>query len=169
MGAEVGNEWAKNRAMSPLERFAAKCAFDPYTGCVMWAGGQTAGQGHNQPYGSFWFEGRRWLAHRWAALHLHGFEIKDLQVDHCCPAGPSTLCVHHVQTCTLAENRAFQTLRKDHRNSQAIETRQYWIFVQKGLEEYREPPARIESDVPFHDPPDWFAPFLKSEERECPF
>lgn len=140
-----------------LERFARKCAFDPVTGCVMWIGGQTSGHGHNQPYGSFWFEGRHWLAHRWAAHFIHGFDITGLQVDHCCPDGPSTLCVQHLKPETAAVNRMLQHLRPG-RTVQSLSTRQYWLFVERGFEPY-EPPVRNCEGVPFFTVPDWLRPF----------
>ncbi|WP_372732943.1 hypothetical protein, partial [Novosphingobium sp.] len=77
------NQWTK-RPMTAMERFANKCAFDPVTGCVMWVGGQTSGHGRNQPYGTFWFEGEMWKAHRWAAMHIHGHDITGLDVAHKC-------------------------------------------------------------------------------------
>jgi len=151
-----------------IERFAAKCAFDPVTGCVMWIGGKTSGRGHGEPYGSFWFEGERWFAHRWAAMHIHGFEITGLQVDHCCPAGPSTLCVEHVKPEPAEVNRQLQNLRPG-RGFQTLTTRQWWLFVTKGIEE--EPVReRIEDGIPFHQPPAWLRPFLKQEKNDdCPF
>lgn len=151
-----------------LERFAERCAFDPVTGCVMWIGGKTSGRGHSEPYGSFWFEGARWFAHRWAAMHIHGFEITGLQVDHCCPAGPSTLCVEHVKPEPAEVNRALQSLRPG-RAFQTLTTRQWWLFVTKGIEE--EPVReRIEDGIPFHQPPAWLRPFLKQEiDNGCPF
>lgn len=151
-----------------IERFAAKCAFDPVTGCVMWIGGKTSGRGHGEPYGSFWFEGERWFAHRWAAMHIHGFDITGLQVDHCCPAGPSTLCVEHVKPERAEINRALQSLRPG-RAFQTLTTRQWWLFVTKGIEE--EPVReRIEDGIPFHQPPAWLRSFLKQEIfDECPF
>ena len=151
-----------------IERFAAKCAFDPVTGCVMWIGGKTSGRGHGEPYGSFWFEGERWFAHRWAAMHIHGFEITGLQVDHCCPAGPSTLCVEHVKPEPAEVNRVLQSLRPG-RAFQTLTTRQWWLFVTKGIEE--EPVReRIEDGIPFHQPPAWLRPFLKQEKNDdCPF
>jgi hypothetical protein len=146
-----------------LDRFAEKCAFDPVTGCVMWVGGTTSGHGHNQPYGAFWFEGRRWFAHRWAVLHIHGFEIEDLQVDHCCPCGPSTLCVEHVKVVTSAENRELQTIRKDHRCAQNPLTRQHWLLVTRGFEQYEAPKREI-LDIPWFDPPRWLHPYLLERE-----
>lgn len=161
------NQWTKN-PVPALQRFAEKCAFDPVTGCVMWVGGTTSGRGHGEPYGSFWFEGERWFAHRWAAMHIHGFEITGLQVDHCCPAGPSTLCVEHVKPEPAEVNRTLQSLRPG-RAFQTLTTRQWWLFVTKGIEE--EPVReRIEDGIPFHQPPAWLRPFLKQEKNDdCPF
>lgn len=141
-----------------LERFAEKCAFDPFTGCVMWIGGQTAGQGHNEPYGRFWFDGRMVLAHRWSAEHIHGHDITGLQVDHNCPVGPSTLCVQHVKPETSEVNRLLQATRPG-RAFQDLETRRYWIFVQVGIEPHiaRE---RVPADSPVFLPPLWLRPFM---------
>lgn len=147
---------------TPLERFAEKCAFDPVTGCVMWIGGTSSGHGHNEPYGRFWFEGEMWYAHRWAAIHIHGHEITDMQVDHNCPAGPSTLCVQHVKPETLEVNRELQHSRPG-RALQSLQTRQYWLFVSIGIEPYK-PRLRSLDGVPFYDPPAWLAPFLKPME-----
>ena len=39
MCAPRGNKFAAGKGTkTALERFAMKCAFDPYTGCVMWIG-----------------------------------------------------------------------------------------------------------------------------------
>ena len=143
-----------------LERFAEKCAFDPMTGCVMWVGGTTSGRGHKEPYGAFWFEGRRWFAHRWAAVHVHGLDVCDMQVDHNCPHGPSTLCVEHVKPETPAVNREYQTLRLS-RPQQSLETVRYWIFVQKGLTDHE--PARRTAALEPYAPPLWLQPFLPEE------
>lgn len=144
--------------MTPLERFAAKCAFDPTTGCVMWVGGTTSGHGHNQPYGSFWDDKRRWFAHRWSAAKIHGHIIDGLQVDHCCPHGPSTLCVEHVEPQTGVVNNLLRDTRPG-RAFQTLETRKYWLFVSKGLEPYREP-VRVEPNIPLYTPPAWILPFM---------
>ena len=131
----------------PLERFLSFCQFDPGTGCVIWTGGQTSGRGHSAPYGSFWFEGRRWFAHRWAAKFIHGLVIEDNQVDHCCPADrlgawpllpPNTLCVEHVQAIPAVLNRELQ-----------------WIRAQVGLDE--PPPVFLDAfaEVPFYTAPSW--------------
>ena len=170
MTAKRGNKSWKQRGKPALQRFAEKCAFDPVTGCVMWIGGTTAGAGHGEPYGAFWFEGERWAAHRWAAIHIHGLEINGLQVDHCCPCGPSTLCVEHVKPETATVNRALQNLRPG-RAFQSLETRQYWLLVNKGYEENPRVPRIVPDDIPFHTPPEWLAPFLPVLELsgDCPF
>lgn len=130
---------------TPLERFRKYLRFDACTGCVLWTGGTTQGRGHTAPYGSFWFEGRRWFAHRWAAKYIHGIEIEGLQVDHCCPhtgGKPNTLCVEHLQAVTLLENVALQQ-------------RRHWIHTQVGIlptePGYEEDPEA----VPFFLPPAW--------------
>lgn len=153
----------------PLTRFAGKCAFDPITGCVMWTGTTTHGKGRNEPYGYFWFEGRMVLAHRWAAIHIHGFDIDGLEVDHCCPAGPSTLCVQHLKPEEGEINRALR-LERESRTFQDLQTKRYWLFVSLGIEQYV--PRERESDgVPFYSPPDWLRPFLPKLESDnaCPF
>jgi hypothetical protein len=139
-------------------RFIEKLAFDPLTGCVMWIGGTTSGQGHNSRYGSFWFEGRRWFAHRWAAMYIHGLDIEGLQVDHCCPHGPHTLCVEHLKTETLEANRALQNKRRGLAR-QTNETKQYWLMVQRGYENY-VPPIRDSGEVPFYEMPKWLKEYM---------
>jgi hypothetical protein len=153
----------------PLQRFAEKCAFDYATGCVMWIGGTTSGRGHNEPYGSFWFEGERWFAHRWSAMHIHELEITGLQEDHNCPCDPSTLCVEYVKPETSAINRALQNTRPG-RAFQDLATRQYWLMVSRGYEEYRFDQCE-KADIPFFSPPEWLQPFLPVLENadDCPF
>lgn len=141
-----------------LARFAKKCAFDPTTGCVMWIGTTTHGQGRNEPYGYFWFEGKMWLAHRWSALHIHGFDIEALEVDHCCPCGPSTLCIEHVKPETGDVNRALVHTRPG-RAFQSLETRKYWLFVSLGIEPH-QPAVRSVPNIPLYTPPAWIQPFL---------
>lgn len=165
MAAPIGNRFAANAALSPMERFLRNCTFDPGTGCVIWTGGTTSGQGHNSPYGSFWFEGRRWFAHRWAAKHIHGQEIDGMQVDHCCPhiPYPNTLCVEHVQPKTLLENRELQTLR---RNGQTIDDRRHYVHVQVGLLQPRPDAPEPFTEAPWFDPPSWLrGPVV----GDCPF
>ena len=118
-----------------IDRFVEKCRFNALTGCVEWTGAKTRGRGHHDWYGSFWFERESWLAHRWAAYHIHGLPIDDLQVDHVCG---NTLCVQHLQSITPTLNRELQ-----------------WIRTQVGL---LPPPPEYEpnpDDVPFFYPPTW--------------
>jgi hypothetical protein len=154
-----------SRAVAPfvrrpaLERFAEKCRFDATTGCVLWIGGKSSGQGNSATYGVFKDGGRRWFAHRWAAHHIHGLEIDGLQVDHCCvdygaPAN-NTLCVQHLQAVTLLQNLELRWGRR------------LW-----GWDEWRDPePIEPDPDaIPFHLPPPWFRPFMLAEPlQECPF
>ncbi len=123
-----------------LQRFLAKCAFNPQTGCVTWTGGTTCGHGKNQRYGSFWFEGKRWTAHRWSAKHIHGLEINGLDVDHTCG---NTLCQHHLQAIPGSEN-----------------TKWYWIRVEKGVFEYEPPHAVDDAGIPFYWPPAYLSAAL---------
>lgn len=129
------------KTKSAMERFIEKCEFDPYTGCVIWTGARTRGQGHNGWYGRFHYQGRKILAHRWAAEHIHGLKLTQFeQVDHCCPIPkiPNTLCVQHLQVVSPTLNRELQ-----------------WIRVQVGLEEPPEPFVEPERDIPFFEQPIW--------------
>lgn len=147
--AGITDALASDDVLRALARFRDKCRFEPETGCVIWTGGQTMGRGHHVPYGSFWFEGRRWFAHRWAAKFIHGLDIDGFQVDHCCEATatPNTLCVQHLQAATPKENRDLQTMRKR------------FVFLQKGLLDYADVYGfKHEPDVdavPFYSPPRW--------------
>lgn len=110
------------------------------------------------------------LAHRWSAEHIHGFSIDGLHVDHSCPAGPSTLCVQHLKPETAQVNRELQHSRPG-RAFQSLETRQYWVFVQKGIKQHYKP-LRLVGDVPFFQPPEWLRPFMPAWEPanvDCPF
>lgn len=157
-----------------LQRFVQKCRFDATTGCVLWTGGTTAGRGNTAVYGSFWFEGRRWSAHRWAGVHIHGLNLDGVQAGHCCPGEPNTLCVQHVGAQTVAENMAEQIGRlgpAGTRVAQSSAERQYWLFVSLGIERRPEPPERDPSeDVPWYEPPVWLRSFLPAPiEDDCPF
>lgn len=126
-------------AATALERFLAKCRYDPCTGCVVWVGGKTRGRGKTSWYGSFWYQGRRWTAHRWAAKFIHGLEIDDLTVDHKCG---NTLCQAHLQAIPGLVNAAF-----------------YWIRVEVGI--FQPPPDLIDEDgALFYAPPPWFPAVL---------
>lgn len=149
-----------------LVRFAEKCRFDPTTGCVLWTGGTTAGHGNSTRYGAFWFEGERWAAHRWSAIHIKGINLGENQAGHYCPHGPNTLCVEHVTGQTQLENLAELNDRRKAKVLQSSETRQHWLFVSMGLE---PAPAALEVDlhaVPFYQPPEWFLPFLPKPEKK---
>lgn len=157
-----------------LQRFAAKCEFDATTGCVVWRGGTTAGRGNSAVYGSFWYEGRRWFAHRWAAVHIHGLPVDGVQVGHCCPhtgGKPNTLCVEHVEPQTQLENLA--ELHGRRKVEQSTTERQYWLFVQIGLEREPEVYEPDPDGIPFYEAPRWFLDarpdFVMPELSDCPF
>lgn len=157
-----------------LQRFAAKCDFDPVTGCVVWTGGTTAGRGNSAVYGSFWYEGRRWFAHRWAAVHIHGLPVEGVQVGHCCPhtlGKPNTLCVEHVEPQTQLENLA--ELHGRRKVEQSTTERQYWLFVQIGLEREPEVYEPDPEGIPFYEPPEWFRrarpDYRTPPLADCPF
>jgi hypothetical protein len=137
----------------------------------MWIGGRQRGQGHKGHYGIFRGEEKCvWLAHRWAAAYIHGFEITGLQVDHCCPCGSHTLCVQHVQPESAERNRYLQHTRPG-RGYQDVDTKRSWVHVQVGLRDF-EPVVRVPDAVPFFSPPAWLLPFLPMEEipdDACPF
>lgn len=161
--------------LSLLDRFRAKCLFDPTTGCVLWIGGKSAARGKSALYGVFWDsdEKRRYFAHRWAAKHIHGLDIDEFTVDHCCdewraggtePLLPNTLCVEHVQALSRVDNSLLAMQRRT------------WILTQKG---YYEPPplfAELHAPpgphvMPFHRPPAWLGvdtPVISADE-DCPF
>jgi hypothetical protein len=162
--------------MDALERFREKCRFDPTTGCVLWTGGTTQGRGNTAIYGSFWYEGRRWFAHRWAARFIHGLEIDGLQVGHNCPhtadRHPNTLCVEHVAGQTQLDNLAEQMERGTGCCAQSSDTRQFWLFVDRGYEPAppaHDPSAVDPAAIPFFTPPAWLAPARQLETTPCPF
>lgn len=142
--------------MDALLRFAAKCEFDPMTGCVLWTGSKSWGRGKSIRYGSFKYEGKTWLAHRWSAKFIHGLDIDGFQVDHYCPldrAGiepllPNHLCVEHVQPLSDEKNRHLQTERRRH-----------YVEVLVGLRAYDEiygpEPENPLDALPFYIEPDW--------------
>lgn len=170
VAAKKGNPgFNDRRALTPLQRFVSFCRFEPETGCVVWTGGTTMGRGHHVPYPAFWFEGRRWFGHRWAAQHIHGFDIEHYHVDHCCPniPIPNTLCVEHLTPLTPRENRELQHLR-----------RKRAIHLQVGLLTYEDVyghapgPEPLTDEIPFYLPPEWFVAAtegLRHEAVDCPF
>ena len=158
---------------SSLERFLEKCIFDPTTGCVLWIGGTTCGRGKSAKYGSFKDAGKRWFAHRWSAVNIHGLDIDGMHVDHNCPldrAGPghplppNTLCVRHVQALSNGENVML------------MHERRTWVLTQKGyyeapplFDELRAPPES--HALPLHEPPEWWPvdKAVNSRDDDCPF
>ena len=80
---------------TPLERFTAKLVFNPFTGCVMWAGGTTSGGGKSTFYPTFWDGTKMVRGHIWAAENIHGIVREPgHHIDHECR---NTLCVHHLR------------------------------------------------------------------------
>lgn len=169
MAARAGNTWSKNRAKTPLERFAEKCRFDPATGCVLWTGATTAGRGNSTRYGSFWFEGARWFAHRWSAIHIHRIALGSHQAGHCCPHGVNSLCVEHVTAQTNDENQAEKNERLRTKAEQTNAEKQFYLFVQLGIEPAPMMAAPAVDEIPFYLPPKWLRPFLKESSDEPPF
>lgn len=160
-----------------MQRFIEKCRFDPYTGCVLWTGGTTRGHGNNTIYGSFWFEGRRWYAHRWSAIFVHKLDVGELTVGHCCKhtlnGHPNTLCVEHVTPQTLAENVAECNTRTKTKARQDPSEKQYWLLVQRGYEQLPERVSRLPGtdDFPFFTPPAWLGDLGVASRgtNDCPF
>ena len=149
-----------------LERFAEKCRFDPTTGCVLWTGGTTAGRGNSARYGSFWFDGVRWYAHRWSAIYIKGLNLGNHQAGHCCPHGPNTLCVEHVTGQTQLENLDELNSRLKARAQQSSTDKQFWLFVALGIERVAEPAEPDPDAIPFYEPPEWFKPFMLKTETD---
>lgn len=171
MAARAGNRYsaAENRGKSALQRFAEKCKFDPYTGCVLWTGATQTGKGNTTRYGSFWDEGRSIRAHRWAAVHIHGIELGSGEAGHCCPHGHNSLCVQHLEGQTKAENVAERNRRVAKAN-QVATTRQFYLFVQLGIHEPENTETADVSEIPFYQPPEWLRPFITKEaDDDCPF
>ena len=151
-----------------LSRFRTFCQFEPETGCVVWTGARTKGRGHHVDYSAFWYNGRKWFGHRWAAQYIHGLDIEAFQVDHCCPhiPIPNTLCVQHLQALTPRDNRELQHTRRKH-----------FIHLQVGLVHYRDlyghDPELVdpEQDIPFYEPPSWLELTKGTTDGndDCPF
>lgn len=154
-----------------LDRFAEKCEFDAATGCVLWTGGTSAGRGNTTRYGVFWDDGRRVFAHRWAAVNIHGIDLGSDEAGHCCPHGPNSLCMQHLEGQTKADNIAERNTRVA-KTVQPAETRQFYLFKQLGIGE-PEPEAPVTAGVPgFYEPPEWFQPYIKprkANDDDCPF
>lgn len=169
MGAPQGNRFAsrERKGMTPIERFRSFCRFEPETGCVIWTGGTSMGRGHHIPYPVFWFEGRRWFGHRWAAKFIHGQDIDGFHTDHCCPniPIPNTLCVEHLQSLTPRMNGVLQHERRKH-----------FIHMQVGLLQYEDlyqhspGPVPLElTTIPFYPAPTWLGLPKGIVNDDCPF
>lgn len=173
MGAPLGNNFRATGLGKPaLQRFAEKCQFDAATGCVVWTGATSAGRGNTTRYGIFWDDGQRVYSHRWAAVHIHGIELGSNEAGHCCPCGPNSLCVQHLEGQTKAVNIAERNTRVAKAN-QTNATRQFYLFQQLGIHEPEpEEPVLIPSlEIPFYVPPAWLRPYMPSWEIDdaCPF
>lgn len=83
-------------ATPPAERFAKRWIEDA-DGCWIWQG-----SGNQGGYGQF-FDGRSWVAHRWAYEHYVEPLPKGLQLDHLCR---NRRCVNpdHLEPVTQHEN-----------------------------------------------------------------
>jgi hypothetical protein len=159
----------ENHSYRPaLQRFAEKCRFDPFSGCVLWTGGTTAGRGNSARYGSFWFQGSRWYSHRWSAVHIHGLDLGENQAGHCCPHGVNSLCVEHVTAQTQLENLNEQNTRMKAKATQSAAERQFYLFVQLGIEPAPMMASPACGEVPFYSPPRWLRPFLPKENSDEP-
>jgi hypothetical protein len=177
MPAAKGNKYAVGKGTkTALQRFAEKCVFDYTTGCVLWAGGTTAGQGNSARYGAFWDAGP-WKAHRWAAIHIHGIELGSSEAGHCCPGRPNTLCVEHLEGQAKADNIAERNVRVARERAlglQSAETRQFYLFKQLGILEPEPecPTSDTDAGIPYHQPPAWLRPYIRPPEAnddDCPF
>lgn len=179
MAAPKGNNFRSQGLGKPaLQRFAEKCEFDPATGCVLWTGSTSSGKGNTTRYGTFWAEGRRVFAHRWAAVHIHGIDLGTGEAGHCCKPTPNSLCVQHLEGTTKAANIAERNTRVAKAN-QAAATRQFYLFQQLGFLEPEPDPEAVEviaalDAIPFyHEPPEWLRPYMTrakdNDNDDCPF
>ena len=80
------------------ERFDAKIAYEPNTGCYLWKASTT-----RDGYGKFWFEGKTVQAHRYSYQRWVGPIPEGLQLDHTCR---NRNCVNpfHLEPVTQREN-----------------------------------------------------------------
>jgi hypothetical protein len=108
--------------LSSLERFTRKCEFMPHSGCVLWRGGTIASRNGTERTGVFWDRGRKHLARRWAAEHVHGIDLMGKEVSLTCG---EPLCVEHVEAV----------------NTGMANPAQFYVFVDLGFCEM--PPKRV--------------------------
>jgi hypothetical protein len=128
--------------VSARERFIAKCEFIPETGCVLWRGGTTTSRDGTERTGVFWYEGKKHLARRWAAEHIHGIDLGFRGVKETSASCGDPLCVQHIH----AEIPVYF-----HRQFYAVREKGY-----AGLTE-RKPPERTGQ----HVKPDWMKEGVK--------
>lgn len=97
-GRELGGGAKKGWKGTPDERFAAKVAADPSTGCHLWTGALTTAG-----YGSFRVDGRTVYAHAYIDERERGPLPEGLNRDHTCRV---RRCVNleHIERVTPAEN-----------------------------------------------------------------
>lgn len=138
-----------DRIDAALKRFLTKCRFEDGTGCVVWTGATKASRNGEGRTGSFSFEGKNWVARRWAAKFIHGLDISNGR--EAMTTCRNDLCVRHL----IAE-------------FPVINTRQHWLLVRLGYgddepeDHKRERLAREEAEARAAIPPeertipDWF-------------
>lgn len=144
--------------MTALDRFAAKCRFEPETGCIIWTGGTCPCNAGRERMGVFKYEGKRWPARRWAARFIYGQSIDHGNETMVTCGEP--LCVRHVKADAPYGN-----------------TRQHWLLVNLGYDEGGSDEERaameqrrrqaLRDAIPLEERtlPDWFRPYLPEEER----
>jgi hypothetical protein len=88
-----------------MQRFAAKFAVAPASGCFIWLGGKTS-----SGYGSFKVCGKPMGAHRYAYALMRGRIPAGFEIDHMCG---NRACVRpaHLQAVTRAQNERFKVTR----------------------------------------------------------
>lgn len=95
-----------------LDRFAAKLAFAPETGCLLWTAAARPTRCGEGKTGIFKFQGKVWMARRWAAKFIYGHLIEHKEVFTTCG---NDLCVRHIRV-----------------DYPIINTRQHWLLVNLG-------------------------------------
>ena len=89
---------------SDIARFLSLCELDPATGCLLWLGAKSRGQGNTHWYGSFTPTGHHSVrAHKFFAVAILGLrpERHVHHLDHTCQ---NTLCVCHIECVSILTN-----------------------------------------------------------------